>query len=118
MNIGQRITDIRERLQLNQKELAEKTGLNESVMNRIEKGTRAVRDDEIIKIAQVLGVTTDFLLTGNNKKNDIGEIEIYMQQRDNNISEVIDGYKKLDQEEKETILNLIRSLKKSKASKK
>lgn len=60
--IGSRIKQERERQNLSQKELASKTDINVSVMNRIESGERSVRDDEILKISNILNVTTDYLL--------------------------------------------------------
>ena len=66
MSIGKKIQILREEKDLTQKELANKVGLNTSVMNRIELGERPARDDEIIKIADVLEVTTDYLLGRTN----------------------------------------------------
>ena len=60
--IGSRIKQERERQNLSQKELASKADINVSVMNRIESGERSVRDDEILKISNILNVTTDYLL--------------------------------------------------------
>lgn len=64
MDVGARIVSLREKAGLNQLEFSQKVGLNNSVMNRIEKGTRAIRDDELVAIANCLGVSTDYLLTG------------------------------------------------------
>lgn len=61
MNIGDRIRSLRERRDWTQKSLAEKVGINHSVFNRIESGERKVRSDELSRIAEVLGVSTDFL---------------------------------------------------------
>ncbi|MGP1411513.1 MAG: helix-turn-helix domain-containing protein [Peptoanaerobacter stomatis] len=68
MSTGQKIKQEREKQNLSQKELATKTNINVSVMNRIENSERAIRDDEILKIAKILNVTTDYLL-GNETKN-------------------------------------------------
>ncbi|NOL32071.1 helix-turn-helix transcriptional regulator [Bacillus altitudinis] len=66
MAVGERIIKLREQKQWNQKELAQKINMNVSVMNRIEKGTRPLTDIEIVKIAEVFGVSTDYLLTGKD----------------------------------------------------
>lgn len=68
MIIGTRIKQEREKQNLSQKELASKTNINVSVMNRIESGERAIRDDEILKISKILNVTTDYLLGNEVKK--------------------------------------------------
>jgi transcriptional regulator with XRE-family HTH domain len=62
MITGERIRATREDKDILQQELSIATGINVSVLNRIEKGSRQVRDDEIKKIAQTLEVTTDYLL--------------------------------------------------------
>ena len=64
MTIGQRIVNLREEKGLSQIELATLVKINRSVMNRIERGLRAVRDDELVAIANCLGVYTDYILTG------------------------------------------------------
>lgn len=69
MKVGEKIKRLREEQELTQKELAEKVGLSYSVMNRIELGTRPIRDEELKKIAEVLGTTTDYLLGTSNIKN-------------------------------------------------
>ena len=68
MIIGTRIKQEREKQNLSQKELVSKTNINVSVMNRIESGERAIRDDEILKISKILNVTTDYLLGNEVKK--------------------------------------------------
>lgn len=62
VELGNRVVKIRERLGMKQNELAKRTGINVSVVNRIEKNERPARDTEITSIANVLGVTTDYLL--------------------------------------------------------
>ena len=62
MSTGERIRSAREDLDILQQELADAVGINVSVLSRIEKGTRQVRDDELVKIANKLHVTTDYLL--------------------------------------------------------
>ena len=62
MIIGERIRNIREDKDILQQELADAVGINVSVLSRIEKGTRQLRDDELIKIADKLNVSVDYLL--------------------------------------------------------
>ena len=61
MTLGKRIVEFREALNINQTEFAEKTGINRSVLNRIEQNTRPVRTDELAAMAKVLGVSMDKL---------------------------------------------------------
>ncbi|EAC7083892.1 XRE family transcriptional regulator [Listeria monocytogenes] len=53
---------------ISQKELAKKINIDDSTMNKIEKGNRPIRDKELAKIADVLEVSTDYLL-GRVKNN-------------------------------------------------
>lgn len=62
MSTGQRIREIRENRGIFQAELAKMVNISESVMNRIEKGDRAVRDDELKEIAKTLNVSADYLI--------------------------------------------------------
>ena len=61
MTLGKRIVAFREAMNLNQTEFAQKTGINRSVLNRIEQNTRPVRTDELASMAKVLNVTMDKL---------------------------------------------------------
>lgn len=62
MSTGQRIREIRENRGIFQAELAKMVNISESVMSRIEKGDRAVRDDELKEIAKSLNVSADYLI--------------------------------------------------------
>ena len=61
-NIGQRIYDLRIERDIQQGELARAVHLHQSVLNRIEKGLRPARDDEIRRIALHFGVSAGYLL--------------------------------------------------------
>lgn len=62
MLVGERIRNTREDMDMLQQELADAVKINVSVLSRIEKGARQIRDDELVKIADKLHVTTDYLL--------------------------------------------------------
>ena len=62
MSVSQRIKYLRENMNMSQKELSEKANINTSVMNRIESGERAIRDDELIVFAKIFDVSTDYIL--------------------------------------------------------
>lgn len=62
MDVGKRIANILENKNWSQKDLAEKTKISKSVINRIVLGTRPARDDELITLSAALGVTASYLL--------------------------------------------------------
>ena len=61
-----RIINLRESNDWSQAELARRLGVEKSVMNKIENGTRKVSSDELIKLSELFSVTTDFLLGKNS----------------------------------------------------
>ena len=72
-NIRDRIVDLKRMTNVNNKTIAEKTGISESLLSRIESGKQqSVNDDVVLKLAKFFGVSTDFLLGRTNvpdKKN-------------------------------------------------
>ena len=67
MSVARNIVQLRKYHNLTQNELSEYTGINRSVLNRIEKGTRPVRDDELEIFADYFNVTADYLLGRDSK---------------------------------------------------
>ena len=66
MGLPNRIVALREAREISQTDFANRLGINRSVVNRIEKGTRPVRDDELKSIARFFNVSIDYLL-GNDE---------------------------------------------------
>ena len=66
MNTGERISYELDRLEMTQRQLADITNINKSVINRIVLGSRPARDDELLSIANALNVSVDYLI-GNTK---------------------------------------------------
>lgn len=61
-NIGQRLYDLRIERDIQQGELARALKMNQSVLNRIERGTRPARDFEVRDMALYFHVSADQLL--------------------------------------------------------
>lgn len=74
MDVGERIIHLRESKGWSQAELARRTGINKSVMNRIELGERPIRDHEILMFASVLDTSADYLL-GLSKNREVLDAE-------------------------------------------
>ena len=62
--IGQRITDRRKKFGWTQEELAERGNLTPQFVSYAESGKRAMRPENLLKISSALGVSADYLLTG------------------------------------------------------
>ena len=63
--IGKRITERRKKLGMTQEMLAEKGDLTPQFVSYAESGKRAMRPENVIKVAKALEVSTDYLLTGD-----------------------------------------------------
>lgn len=63
-----KIINLRESLNMTQLELSKKINIDKSSMNKIETGNRKVSSDEILRLAQVLNVSADYLVGNSNKK--------------------------------------------------
>lgn len=68
MSIGKRIANLREEYGWKQYELAQKMDLNPAALNKIENGNRSIKEEEISKVAQIFGISTDTLLGVNTPR--------------------------------------------------
>lgn len=60
--IGERIRSHRRRMGLTQRQLAEQLGISLSFLGHIERGTRVLSVDTLVRFTQVLGCSADELL--------------------------------------------------------
>jgi transcriptional regulator with XRE-family HTH domain len=67
--IGERIRDIREQKRLTQDRLAEISGISKGFLSDLENDKRNVSSEYILRIANALGASVDFLLTGETRSN-------------------------------------------------
>lgn len=63
--IGKRITERRKKLGLTQEALAEKGDLTQHFVSYAEAGKRAMHPENVIKLANALQISADYLLTGD-----------------------------------------------------
>lgn len=99
-----RIIDLREFNDWSQAELARRLGVEKSVMNKIENGTRKVSSDELVKLSELFSVTTDYLLGKNATpdwatQDDLIELEEMLK---SNVPMAYNGVE-LNEEDKERI---------------
>lgn len=72
--IGNRIGNRRKQLNYTQEQIAEKMDVSVQMVSNLERGNKAIRIDNLIKIAEILGVSTDYILTGEIVSKDVGEM--------------------------------------------
>ncbi|EML1138377.1 TPA: helix-turn-helix transcriptional regulator [Clostridioides difficile] len=109
MNVSQRIKYLRENMNMSQKELSEKANINTSVMNRIESGERAIRDDELIIFAKIFDVSTDYILgLSDTEKLNIDESYEFIDSLNSpdDIKELIKVILSLDEETRDKMLKI------------
>jgi transcriptional regulator with XRE-family HTH domain len=62
--VGERIREIREELQINQEQLADRASLSKGFLSDVENNKRNIGSENLLKIANVLGASVDYLLRG------------------------------------------------------
>lgn len=73
-NMGKRIAARRKSLRLSQEELAEIADVSPQLLSTAERGTKAIRPENLLKLSTALGVSTDYLLTGDIIDKDLSLI--------------------------------------------
>ena len=76
MALGDRIRERREELGWTQEVLATRAGLSKGFLSDLENGKRGVGAQSLLDIAQVLGVSLDYLMKGSEEAPSTQEIEI------------------------------------------
>lgn len=66
--IGKRIYDRRRQLNLTQEQLAEKMNVSIQMISNLERGNKAIKIENLIKLCEILGVSTDYILLGRGSK--------------------------------------------------
>lgn len=61
-SVGERIRYLRNQKEWSLRELEKRTGINYSVLSRIESGKRAITDEEIKIFSDIFDVSSDFIL--------------------------------------------------------
>ena len=65
LEIGKRIPDRRKSLGWTQEELADRGDITPQFVSYAESGKRAMRPENLLKLSSTLGVSADFLLSGD-----------------------------------------------------
>lgn len=68
--IGLRIAALRKRAGLSQRELGQRLGVSASAVGMYEQGRREPSAEKLVRLAEILEVTVDYLLTGEPTARD------------------------------------------------
>ena len=73
-DMGKQISERRKDMKLSQEELAELAEVSPQLLSTAERGTKALRPENLLKISTALGVSVDYLLTGEIIDKDLSII--------------------------------------------
>jgi len=72
-DVGKRILECRKRLGLTQEQAAELAGVSHQFFSVSEIGKKNMRAENIVKVANAFGVSTDYLLTGKRSNSELND---------------------------------------------
>lgn len=72
--IGTRILEKRKQMNLTQEQIAEQMDVSIQMVSNLERGNKAIKIDNLIKISRILGVSTDYILTGTQSAEDANQM--------------------------------------------
>lgn len=102
-DMGKRIHDERKKLNISQELLSEMVGVSPQTISTAELGTKGLRPENLLKISQALGVSTDYILTGEITESAIKPIyekfKDISQEQQNYIMQIIDVCIKMSKSE-------------------
>lgn len=77
MEFSERLKKLRKQAQLTQVDVAEKLGISQPAYASWERGVKKPTQENLVKIAQVLNVSVDYLVgTSDNYEDELGNIEL------------------------------------------
>ena len=72
--IGVRIVERRKELKLTQEQIAERMNVSIQMISNIERGNKAIKIENLLKLCNILKTSTDYILTGKRTNNDFGNL--------------------------------------------
>jgi len=77
MGFSERLKELRKKANFTQVEVAEKLGISQPAYASWERGAKKPTQENLVKIAQVLNVSVDYLVgNSENKDDDLDNIEL------------------------------------------
>lgn len=88
MEFSERLKELRKQAHLTQVELASKLGIVQSSYADWERGKKKPTQDNLVKIAQILNVSVDYLVGNSEEKADeLDNIELLFRMNSNGLTE-------------------------------
>ena len=92
VEIGKRIQMRRKQQGMTQEQLADKMDVSIQMVSNLERGNKAIRIENLIKLSQILNISTDYILTGKETTEDMQSLTEQMaslSQRDRKMMELL-----------------------------
>lgn len=93
--IGKRIKKQRKNLNLTQEALAEKMDVSIQMVSNLERGNKAIKIENLVRLSEILNVSTDYILIGEEKSEkyvDLAEKISLLNGTDRKMIEMIVDY--------------------------
>ncbi|HEM3438617.1 helix-turn-helix transcriptional regulator [Streptococcus suis] len=88
MEFSERLKELRKKANFTQVEVAEKLGISQPAYASWERGAKKPTQENLVKIAQVLNVSVDYLLGNSEEKSDeLDNIELLFRMNSNGLTD-------------------------------
>lgn len=88
MEFSERLKDLRKQAGLTQVDVAEKLGISQPAYASWERGIKKPTQENLVKIAQILNVSVDYLVGNSEEKNDeLDNIELLFRMNSKGLTE-------------------------------
>lgn len=101
MEIGKRIANRRRELKLTQEQLAERMNVSIQMISNIERGNKAIKIENLVRLCGALKTSTDYILTGKRTGNDFDNLTdkiSRLTESDYKMIEMLVGYRLSEKE--------------------
>lgn len=88
--IGRRIQQKRKQAGLTQEQLAEMMNVSIQMISNLERGNKSIRIENLVNLAQILSVSTDYILLGRENVTDVSELTARISKLGNKDIRLID----------------------------
>lgn len=90
MEFSERLKDLRKQARLTQVDVAEKLGISQPAYASWERGAKKPTQDNLVKIAQILNVSVDYLVGNSDEENtnkELDDIELLFRMNSNGLTD-------------------------------
>lgn len=89
MEFSERLKNLRKQAHLTQVDVAEKLGISQPAYASWERGAKRPTQDNLVKIAQVLNVSIDYLVGNSDEKkeDELDNVELLFRMNSNGLTE-------------------------------